>query len=116
MSSSESDDESDNDVEQVNKRRKKRANLGAYPGTNPAGLKQPAVPKKKKRDREKQDTRNPPWAVPAEVQTAVAIRLRGHEPGCSSTRTSQWQPQVCKVADEDWQRCVGGNDSLDSKQ
>ena len=55
MSSSEDSAESDDDVEKVNKRRKKKASLTAYPGTEPSGLKHPAVPKKKKRDREKQD-------------------------------------------------------------
>jgi hypothetical protein len=43
------------DVEEVNKRRKKRANLTAYPGTEPSGLKHPPVPTKKKRDRKEQD-------------------------------------------------------------
>ena len=56
MSSSEDPAESDDDVEEVNKRRKKRANLTCYPaGTNPSGLKHPPVPTKKKRDRKEQD-------------------------------------------------------------
>ena len=55
MSSSEDPAESDDDVEEVNKRRKKRANLTCYPGTSPSGLKHPPVPTKKKRDRKEQD-------------------------------------------------------------
>ena len=84
MSSSESDDESDNDVEEVNKRRKKRANLGAYPGTNPAGLKQPAVPKKKKRDREKQDVvgtlsaKDIPYVKAAVGVTTLSNKYKGN--------------------------------------
>jgi hypothetical protein len=54
MSSSEGPDESDGDVEEVNTRRKKKASLTCYPGTNPAGLKLKASSSSEKEETESQ--------------------------------------------------------------
>jgi hypothetical protein len=84
MSSSEDSAESDDDVEKVNKRRKKRANLTAYPGTEPSGLKHPAVPKKKKRDRKEQDVvgtlsgKDIPYVKTAVGVTTLSNKYKGH--------------------------------------
>ena len=84
MSSSEDPAESDDDVEEVNKRRKKRANLTAYPGTNPPGLKHPPVPTKKKRDRKEQDVvgnlsgADIPYVATAVGVTTLSNKYKGH--------------------------------------
>jgi hypothetical protein len=84
MSSFEGPDESDGDVEEVNKRRKKKANLTCYPGTNPAGLKHPAVPKKKKRNRKEQDVvgklsgKDIPYVATVVGVTTLSNTHKGH--------------------------------------
>ena len=84
MSSSEDPSESDDDVEEVNKRRKKRASLGAYPGTNPPGLKHPPVPTKKKRDRKEQDVvgtlsaKDIPYVKAAVGVTTLSNKYKGN--------------------------------------
>jgi hypothetical protein len=84
MSSSEDPDESDGDVEEVNKRRKTKANLTCYPGTNPAGLKHPPVPKKKKRNRKEQDVvgklsgADIPFVVTVVGVTTLSNKYKGH--------------------------------------
>jgi hypothetical protein len=71
-------------VEEVNKRRKKRANLTAYPGTNPPGLKHPPVPTKKKRDRKEQDVvgtssgKDIPYVKTAVGVTTLSNQYKGH--------------------------------------
>ena len=65
-------------------KRKPTLRVTRYPGTNPAGLKHPAVPKKKKRDRKEQDVvgklsgKDTPYVATVVGVTTLSNKYKGH--------------------------------------